>query len=106
MDRFEALRQNYARSLPQKADELALAWQSCLDGSDAAGAALHQAVHRLAGSAPAYGFPALGERAQQADALLLAWLEAPPARRPAPADLHAALAPHIAALLDALRAPP
>lgn len=104
-DRLQALRRQYAQSLPQKTDDLARAW-TCFRAAPAdrvAATALHACVHRLSGSAPAYGFDAVGAAAQPADALLSGWINAP-ADDAAAAALCQALAPHIETLLATLRA--
>lgn len=103
--RLQALRRQYAQSLPQKADELTRAWAQfrAAPGDRAAATGLHACVHRLSGSAPAYGFDAIGAAAQPADALLSGWINAP-TDDAAAAALFQALTPHIQTLLAALRA--
>jgi len=80
MDRFEELRQRYVESLPRKADQIDAAWRHfVLDpGNVDARITLHQAVHRLSGSAAAYGFEELGDLAQAVNSVFSDWLEQPP----------------------------
>lgn len=100
MGRLEELRQRYAESFPAKATELAAAWQAFLVDSAAGFAALHQSVHRLAGSASAYGFEELGVIAQRADDVLAKWSDV----EALPVTLTEQLEPHVTALVAALRA--
>lgn len=80
--RFDRLRQRYAASLTRKRQDLDAAWQRLqADPHDLrACAELNDQVHRLAGSAPAYGYEAIGVLARDVDRLLSAWRE-PAARR-------------------------
>jgi len=102
---FDLLHQRYTDSFPRKRSEIERAWQQVLHtgGEEGARADLQRLVHRLAGSAPAYGFEAIGTLARGVEEHLL---QAPrPARPPdltaAPTgDLHAS----IQALIDALAA--
>ncbi|MBN8728272.1 MAG: hypothetical protein J0H15_11315 [Xanthomonadales bacterium] len=65
----DALRARYAASLLAKRDEVAAAWQAaCAAPADAtARATLHTHVHRLCGSATAYGYARLGDLACEAE---------------------------------------
>lgn len=75
--RFDRLRQRYAASLTRKRQDLDAAWRRLqADPHDARACAdLQDQVHRLAGSAPAYGYEAIGLLAREADRLLTAWRE-------------------------------
>src|SRR5436190_7031962 len=66
----------YAESLPDKLNELALAWEAWLASpeQDAAREQVHFRVHKLAGSAPAYGYNDLGREAQRLDSLMQNWV--------------------------------
>ena len=56
-ERFEFLRARYTRSLASKHAALVDAWRAFAGGADEKNAsALQTLVHRLAGSAPAYGY--------------------------------------------------
>jgi len=103
VDRMEELRQRYAQSLPQKGNDIDRAWQAFAAAPDdrRALAELHTLVHRLSGSAPAYGFDALGAIAQPIDATLAEWLGANGARR-TPQELARAIEPGLRALVAAL----
>lgn len=104
MDRLEELRRHYAESLPAKGAELVSAWQAFHADPASGVAALHQAVHRLAGSAPAYGFDDIGTIAQRADAVFSEWLGLSASLRAPPATLIEPLEPRIAALVAVLAA--
>ena len=69
---LQALHARYQSSLPSKRSDLELAWRSL--GADSSNPAhlesLTRLVHRLAGSAPSYGFQEIGEIAGKADDLL------------------------------------
>lgn len=69
---MEALRAHYQASLPNKRVSIELAWLAlCADCSDSSRLeSLMRLVHRLAGSAPSYGYREIGEIARSADALL------------------------------------
>jgi HPt (histidine-containing phosphotransfer) domain-containing protein len=100
---MEELRQRYAQSLPQKGRDIARQWQAC----DAAPqdrralVELHQQVHRLSGSAPAYGFDELGALAQPIDAAIAEWL-ARNAEGREQAELLRLIEPRVRALVTAL----
>lgn len=70
--RLQALHLRYQTSLPIKRASVELAWRSlCANSSDPARLeSLMRLVHRLAGSAPSYGYREIGEIAASADALL------------------------------------
>lgn len=71
--RFDLLRERYRASLSTKRTALQAAWRRvAADPGDAASEAeLRSLVHRLAGSAAAYGYEALGEAATALNAHLL-----------------------------------
>lgn len=71
----DALVARFRATLPDKLRELALAWERWLAAPEAASAkeALQLLVHRLAGSAPAYGFSDLGRHAFRVDERLGEW---------------------------------
>lgn len=102
VDRMEELRQRYAQSLPQKGRDIERCRQAWAQAPDdrAALIELHQQVHRLSGSAPAYGYDDIGALAQPIDAAIAEWLRDGASR--SPAELAAALAPRLRALVAAL----
>ena len=68
---LDALHARYARSFASKHAALLEAWQAFSAARDEPSARkLHDLVHRLAGSAPSYGYEALGLRAREADHVL------------------------------------
>lgn len=69
---FEALRERYAASFATKRRMLAQAWDAfAADNHDAAARRdLSTHLHRLCGSAPAYGYERLGHQARAADRIL------------------------------------
>src|SRR6185436_2412044 len=105
MDRFEELKLRYARSLSQKATELATAWiEFSADPDDAqARRTLHQCVHRLSGSAPAFGLEELGDAAQLVDGQFSDWMAVPEFERLTPPLLQRAIATDMTNLLAAMR---
>lgn len=66
---------HYRATLGERLSELALAWEEWLAGPDEERHKnhFHQLVHRLAGSASAYGFDDVGREAQHVDSLINAW---------------------------------
>lgn len=65
---LDALHARYARSLASKHSALLEAWRAFKAAQDDASARkLHGLVHRLAGSAPTYGYASLGTLARNAD---------------------------------------
>lgn len=65
---MDALHARYARSLASKHAALLEAWRAFAAARDDASARkLHGLVHRLAGSAPSYGYASLGTLARKAD---------------------------------------
>lgn len=73
--RLQALRAAYAEQLPDRLAEVARQWAG-LQGqpwNPEQAAILHRQLHTLAGSAPTFGFPDLGQRACRAEGLLKAW---------------------------------
>ena len=107
MHRFEDLKRRYAQALPRKAQEIAQLWAAFRAAPEDAAArgALHQGVHRLSGSAPAYGFDEIGAAAQRADARLSDWSSTPEFARAGIGEVASALEPAMAALLAALESP-
>lgn len=87
----DALVARFRTTLPDKLRELALAWERWLAAPDSIPAkdALQLLVHRLAGSAPAYGFSDLGRHAFRVDERLGEWdAEIAPLRIPLDALCH------------------
>jgi chemotaxis protein histidine kinase CheA len=105
MDRFDELKQRYAQALPDKADQIDTAWQRFVaDPANVdARRELHQIVHRLSGSAAAYGFEELGDLAQAVDSVFSDWLAQSEFERAPPAALHRTLRAGVVELLAALR---
>jgi HPt (histidine-containing phosphotransfer) domain-containing protein len=102
-ERFETLRARYARSFATKHKALAAVWQAVESTPDAASAReLQLLVHRLAGSAPSYGYAHLGAVARSIDGALSEWHDEPPARRGDAAQVVEALREPMRALLDEL----
>jgi HPt (histidine-containing phosphotransfer) domain-containing protein len=65
---MDALHARYARSLASKHAALLEAWRAFAAAKDEASARkLHGLIHRLAGSAPTYGYASLGTLARKAD---------------------------------------
>lgn len=102
--RFDDLRARYAASLQRKRDALAGAWNAFSPdpGDDGRRREVQTHVHRLAGSAPAYGYERLGEAARAADAALHEWDALAAPLRDAPQVLLARLALPMQRLLDEL----
>ena len=69
---LDALHSRYQTSLPNKRASIELAWRAlCANSSDPARLqALMRLVHRLAGSAPSYGYHEIGEIAGSADGVI------------------------------------
>lgn len=80
---FDLLHQRYVDSFARKREEIEQAWKRMLlmPGEEAARADLQRLVHRLSGSAPAYGFDALGALARTVDERLAEWQRTPAHRR-------------------------
>jgi len=102
--RFDDLHTRYATSLARKFEVLDTAWRvfAASPHDDAKRRELETHVHRLAGSALAYGYERLGERARAADQLMHGWDESPPEARDAPATFALRLAAPLRQLLDEL----
>ncbi|HEY6984511.1 MAG TPA: hypothetical protein VH375_00400 [Rhodanobacteraceae bacterium] len=101
--RFARLRARYAQSLASKHAALCEAWQVCVSAPDASN--LHKLqvlVHRLSGSAPAYGYAALGKRAGAIDRELMDWNDAEPTAREGAPDLAHRLTAPMQALIAEL----
>jgi HPt (histidine-containing phosphotransfer) domain-containing protein len=105
MDKLDELRLRYLRSLPQKGDDIRAQWELLRQRPHerALLTELHQQVHRLSGSAPAYGFDDIGALARPLDQRLAEWLRAGEDERDAVTVLVGALAAPVAALVAALR---
>ncbi|MCR6702170.1 MAG: response regulator [Dokdonella sp.] len=80
---FDLLHQRYVDSFARKREEIEQAWKRMLlmPEEEAARADLQRLVHRLSGSAPAYGFDALGALARTVDERLAGWQRTPAHRR-------------------------
>ena len=106
MDKLDELRLRYWRSLPQKAQDLLGHWQRVQQCPDQRGRVLefHQQVHKLNGSAPAYGFDDIGAFARPVDQRLAEWLRGDDADvAPDAVTFIAGLAAPVAALIAALQ---
>ena len=100
--RFEQLRVRYAQSLPSKHSALGDAWRAFEADPDATnGRELQMMVHRLAGSAPAYGYPVLGQLASSIDGEFTEWENVSPDGPPGAALVEKIASP-MRALLDRL----
>lgn len=65
------LRKHYFAGLPARRAALAEAWAACVDaGAEAPWQQLRDVAHKLSGSAPSYGFEAMGLAARELDRLL------------------------------------
>lgn len=103
LKRFDVLRARYARSFASKRAAFAEAWRAFADTPDATRARdLQMLAHRLAGSAPTYGYESLGAHAGVVDRALADWNEAAPKARESPAQLALRLAAPAQALIDSL----
>ncbi|MFI4969414.1 MAG: response regulator [Lysobacterales bacterium] len=101
---FERLQARYAASLAEKRQALTQAWRAFAAAPDDAAAhrAFADQIHRLCGSAPAYGYARLGALARAVDRLLGRWEALDPALRDLPAHLAERLDAPIRVLLDDL----
>lgn len=101
---FDLLHQRYTDSFAHKRNEIEHAWKQILlmPEEESARADLQRLVHRLSGSAPAYGFDALGALARAVDDQLTQWQRTPPHRREPPITLANDLQAPIQHLLAAL----
>jgi HPt (histidine-containing phosphotransfer) domain-containing protein len=101
--RWDFLHARYAQSFASKHAMLAQAWRAFTDAADEANIdELHQLVHRLAGSAPTYGYELLGRFAHAVDNQLAEWADLPFAARGGSAALAQRLTAPMQALLDCL----
>ena len=101
--RRDVLHARYAQSFASKHAMLAEAWRAFTDAADEANIDdLHQRVHRLAGSAPTYGYELLGRLAHAVDSQLAEWKRLPSATREGSAALAQRLKTPMQALLDCL----
>jgi CheY-like chemotaxis protein len=103
-ERFELLRARYAASLDDKQRALAQVWSAFAAApTDAAiRAELQQQLHRLCGSAHAYGYAMVGDHACAADSLMRNWEGRAAGLRESPDELLVRLAAPVAALLGGL----
>jgi CheY-like chemotaxis protein len=101
---FDLLHQRYIDSFARKRDEIEQAWKRMLlmPEEESARTGLQRLVHRLAGSAPAYGFDALGTLARAVDDRLAQWQRTPAHRREPAITLANDLQGPVQALLAAL----
>ena len=100
--RFERLRARYAQSLASKRAALGEAWRACVATPEPSSLdKLQLLVHRLSGSAPAYGYKTLGRHASAIDRELMDWSAASMDRESA-ADLTQRLSAAMQALIDEL----
>ena len=74
---LQALRERYSEALPQRLSDIDAYWQQlCRDGwSEALAEALLRELHSLAGGAPTFGYPELGQTARAMEYQLQQWLE-------------------------------
>jgi chemotaxis protein histidine kinase CheA len=101
--RFAVLRAGYAESLATKRGALVEAWRAFEARPDEDTArALQVLVHRLAGSAPAYGYEPLGTAAAVVDAVLLERDRMPPDARASAALVAQAIEAPMAVLIERL----
>ncbi|WP_300616044.1 response regulator [Dokdonella sp.] len=102
--RFDDLRARYAASLQRKRDALASAWNAfaAAPGDDGLRRDVQTHTHRLAGSAPAYGYERLGEAARTTDVALHEWERLAVALRGEAHELRARLEEPMRRLLDEL----
>lgn len=102
-ERFAELKARYVQSLADKHAALARAWHDLATApGERTAVELQTMAHRLAGSAPAYGYDAIGAAAHDVDALLNAWAKRPPAERESIGTLVEHLAQPMRALIQSL----
>ncbi|MDW8480241.1 MAG: response regulator [Xanthomonadales bacterium] len=101
LDALAALTADYRQKLPRRRRALAALWARLPHDDEQLGVCseLRLQVHRLAGSAGAFGFDALSRAARRVDQILKGWLLAPPASRPPRSRLIEELAQPFADLL-------
>ena len=101
--RFDELRASYAQSLASKYSTLESAWHEFAAAPGAPALRdLHVLVHRLVGSAPAYGYAQIGDLARVADTQIAEWDELRNSSRESLDTLARSLARTMRTLLDAL----
>jgi hypothetical protein len=101
--RSDLLHARYAQSFASKYAMLAEAWRAFVDAAGEANVdELQQQVHRLAGSAPAYGYTLLGSLARVIDSEFAEWDASSSDMRGSHADLARRLAAPMHSLLDRL----
>jgi len=71
-ERLASLQLDYAQTLGTKLEQLRASWQQCLSGgwAESPGEDLRMQVHRVAGSAPSYGFSEIGGAAKSLEQCL------------------------------------
>lgn len=74
MEKLKALREHFARQLPEKVAQCQELWSEVISGRvpDGGVEKLARLLHTLAGSAPSFGFPLLGKSAQKTEIMLKA----------------------------------
>lgn len=104
MRQFDPLRERYADSIPCKRDEIARAWDALAAAPDdeASLRDVHSRVHRLAGSASAYGFVELAGAAAAVDRMLGQRVRLLPAAREPASEFTTQLQGCMKVLLDCL----
>jgi diguanylate cyclase (GGDEF)-like protein len=77
-DRIARLRASFVEQLPQRLDDMQALWASLQDAGDSAETidALHRGLHNLKGTASSFGFADLARAAEQAEACVIAAVEA------------------------------
>ncbi len=103
-EHFELLRARYARSLGEKQESLSRAWAAFAGApSDATvRSILQQQLHRLCGSAQAYGHARLGSMACAADSTMRQWQALTVSLRETPATLLDRMEVPVQSVLDCL----
>ncbi|MEO5561015.1 MAG: response regulator [Dokdonella sp.] len=103
-EHFDFLRLRYAGLLSEKQRAITQAWAafSAAPSDAVARGELQQQLHRLCGSAHAYGYADLGEHACSADSQLRRWEGRSPVLRDAPTDLVERLAASVRGVLAGL----
>lgn len=100
---FAALKARYLQSLPDKHASIGDAWRAFASApGERAALDLHALAHRLAGSAPAYGYEAIGAAAHVVDAMIHAWTKQPANDREDAEALAARIAGPVQALIASL----
>lgn len=101
--RFAELKTRYELSFGDKLAALQSAWRAFAAVPSAhAAPELQTIAHRLAGSAPAYGYEAIGAAAYAVDTIFNAWTKRPASDREDAGMLATELATPMQALIDSL----